>query len=200
MSNRFWHRRTLIVTVIVALALVMALAACGDDDSDGDNSSDQPSGELSISNAWVRASIPMESSMDEGDAESEDSESDSEAMGATDESDHSTAGAVTGAFMLIENSTGTAERLVSASVSEDIASVVEIHETTLDENDVMQMRPVEGIEVPANGSVELKPGGYHIMLIDLQNALNPGDTVMLTLTFESGTTLSVDAEVREMSS
>jgi len=174
----------------------MALGGCGDDDNDDDNGSDQPSGELSISNAWVRASIPMESSMDENDAESEDTETDSESM---DEGEHSTAGAVTGAFMLIENSTGTADRLASASVSEDIASVVEIHETTLDENDVMQMRPVDGIEVPANGNVELKPGSYHIMLIDLQKALNPGDTVTLTLTFESGTTLTVDAEVREMS-
>lgn len=224
MGTKLWHKTTLIVLVIVAVALMMALAGCGsDDDDDNDNGdSQETSGELSVSNAWVRASVPMESmddsdmedsdtdddadddsEMDETEDDAGDSDADSDSMDSdmdSGDSEHSTAGAVTGAFMLIENSTDTPERLISASVSADIATVVEIHETTVDENDVMQMRPVEGIDVPANGSVELKPGSYHIMLIDLQTALNPGDTVTLTLTFESGTTLTVDADVREMSS
>lgn len=222
MGTKLWHKTTLIVLVIVAVALMMALAGCGsDDDDDNDNGdSQESSGELSVSNAWVRASVPMESmddsdiaddaddadddsEMDETEDDAGDSDADSDSMDSdmdSGDSEHSTAGAVTGAFMLIENSTDTPERLISASVSADIATVVEIHETTVDENDVMQMRPVEGIDVPANGSVELKPGSYHIMLIDLQTALNPGDTVTLTLTFESGTTLTVDADVREMSS
>jgi copper(I)-binding protein len=66
------------------------------------------------------------------------------------------------------------------------------------ENDVLQMRPVEGVTIPAEGTAVLKPGSYHIMLLDVQRDLNPGDTVAITLAFESGLTLTVDAEVRAL--
>lgn len=170
-----WHTGLVVALVIV---IALALAGCGEDDED--NGGDGDAGALTVTNAWVRASMPVDAA-DEGAGE--------EGM----------AGPVTGAFMVIENTTDTAERLVSATVAADIASVVEIHETTMGANDTMQMRPVEGIDVPANGSVELKPGSYHVMLIDVQRTLNPGDTVTLTLTFESGKTLTVEADVREMS-
>jgi copper(I)-binding protein len=107
-------------------------------------------------------------------------------------------GDVSGAFMVIENTSSRAERLVKASVSADVAESVEIHETTIDENSVMRMRPVEGIDVPANGSVELKPGGYHIMLLNVKKELKPGDKLPLTLTFASGQAVTVEAEVRAM--
>lgn len=105
---------------------------------------------------------------------------------------------VTGAFMVIHNADDDTERLVAAAVAADLAASVEIHETTMGANDVMQMRPVEGIDVPGEGSVELKPGSYHIMLLGLTRHLVPGDSVPLTLTFESGATLSVTAEVRAL--
>lgn len=170
-----WHTGLVVALVIV---ITLALAGCGEDDED--NGGDD-AGALTVTNVWVRASLPVDAADDGGAGE--------EGM----------AGPVTGAFMVIENTTDTAERLVSASVAADIASVVEIHETTMGANDTMQMRPVGGIDVPANGSVELKPGSYHVMLIDVQQTLNPGDTVTLTLTFESGKTLTVEADVREMS-
>ncbi|MBC6934312.1 MAG: copper chaperone PCu(A)C, partial [Chloroflexi bacterium] len=63
-------------------------------------------------------------------------------------------------------------------------------------NDVMKMRPVEGgIEIPAGGSVELKPGGYHVMLMQLPRDLLPGQAIMLTLVFESGVELPVAVPV-----
>ena len=83
-------------------------------------------------------------------------------------------------------------------MSADVAGTVEIHETTIDENNVMRMRPVEGIDIPAKGSVELKPGGYHIMLLNVKKALQPGDKLSLTLTFASGKNVTVEADVRAM--
>lgn len=73
-------------------------------------------------------------------------------------------------------------RLVAAS--SPVTPVVEVHEMAM-EKDVMKMRQVPSIELPAGKSVELKPGGYHVMLLDLKQQVKEGDTVPLTLVFES---------------
>lgn len=105
------------------------------------------------------------------------------------------AGVNSAAFMTLSNPGAQADRLVSAAG--DVAASVEIHETTM-ENDVMRMRPVEGgIAIPAGGQVELKPGGYHIMLMGLTRDLKPGETVKLTLTFERAGAVEVTAQVRQ---
>ena len=59
------------------------------------------------------------------------------------------------------------------------------------------MQPVARLEIPAGGSVELKPGSYHIMLIGLKQDLKAGDTIEITLTFEKAGEVKVTAEVRE---
>lgn len=74
-------------------------------------------------------------------------------------------------------------RLVSAS--SPAAGVVEIHEMTM-QGDVMRMRAIPGLDLPAGKTVELKPGGLHIMLIDLKQPLEPGKTVPVTLVVETG--------------
>lgn len=100
---------------------------------------------------------------------------------------------VSAAYMMIENRGESAIRLVAGAT--DAAGLVEIHEVQM-ENDVMKMRPVEGgIEIPAGGSVELKPGGYHVMLMQLPRDLLPGQAIMLTLVFESGVELPVAVPV-----
>jgi copper(I)-binding protein len=66
-----------------------------------------------------------------------------------------------------------------------------------DSSDMMQMKPVEKIEIPAGGQVVLEPGGYHIMLISLKKALNPGDSIDVTLTFEEGDPITTSVTVRE---
>jgi copper(I)-binding protein len=84
----------------------------------------------------------------------------------------------------------------------------ETTETTMGEGDMgegdmgddmgtMTMQEVESIELPAGETVELKPGGFHIMLLDLVEPLEVGDEIEVTLTFESGATQTVVAEVRE---
>ncbi len=178
------HTRWIAALVVIAL-LVVSFAACSTDEKDA-GSSGSATGGIDVKDAWVRATAPQAAP---------DAATPGAAMGdmASDET-----GRVSGAFMILENTSSTDERLVAASVPADVAGKVEIHETTIDENDVMRMRPVDGITIPAKGNTVLKPGSYHIMLLDVQKDLNPGDTVPITLTFESGLTLDVQAEVRPL--
>ncbi|MFZ4287199.1 copper chaperone PCu(A)C [Variovorax sp. HJSM1_2] len=85
----------------------------------------------------------------------------------------------TGGFMKITAKEGA--RLVG--VSTPVAGVAEVHEMKM-EGDVMRMRAVPVLDLPAGATVELKPGGYHLMLQDLKTALPKDTTVPLTLTFE----------------
>ena len=62
---------------------------------------------------------------------------------------------------------------------------------------MMGMRKIDSLEIPAGGTVELKPGGYHIMLIDLNRELVAGEKVDITLKFEKAGDVKVTAEVRE---
>ncbi len=97
------------------------------------------------------------------------------------------------AYLTLENRSGRSDRLVS--VGSPVARRVELHESRV-ENGIMRMRRIEGIAVPAGGSVRLEPGGLHVMLMGLHEPLAEGQGVPLTLSFESGATLAVDAEVR----
>ena len=84
----------------------------------------------------------------------------------------------TGAFMKITAPQAT--QLVG--VSSPVAGVAEVHEMKM-EGDVMKMRAVAGLDLPAGQAVELKPGGYHVMLMDLKQTLAKDSTVPLTLRF-----------------
>lgn len=86
----------------------------------------------------------------------------------------------TGAFMKLTSDTDS--KLVAAD--SPVAKHVEVHEMAM-ENHVMKMRQIPGLELPAGQTVELKPGGYHIMLIDLHEQVKEGQQVPLTLTFEA---------------
>lgn len=103
----------------------------------------------------------------------------------------------TGAFMQLTASADS--RLVAAQ--SPVAGVVEIHEMVL-ERDVMKMRAIPGLPLPAGKAVALQPGGYHVMLMDLKAQVKPGVPVPLTLVFEhaNGTreTLELQAEARAM--
>lgn len=84
----------------------------------------------------------------------------------------------TGAFMRI-----TAPRAAKlVGVATPVAGVAEVHEMKM-EGEVMRMRPVAQVDLPAGRSVEFKPGGYHVMLMDLKQTLKPGATVPLTVVF-----------------
>jgi len=103
----------------------------------------------------------------------------------------------TGAFMQITSASGG--RLVSAS--SPAAGVVEIHEMAMDGN-TMKMRAVPALDLPAGKAVELKPGGYHVMLMDLKAPLAAGASIDLNLVVEGKDgkreTLALKAPVRAL--
>lgn len=103
---------------------------------------------------------------------------------------------VSGAFMTLVNNSETAYALTSVSFSG--ASTVEIHETSMNEG-MMRMRKVSHIDIPANGSAELKPGSYHIMLIGLEKEMKAGTVETLTLTFSDNSQETVEALVGTLS-
>jgi hypothetical protein len=100
----------------------------------------------------------------------------------------------TGAFMKLQSAKDA--RLVEAS--SPVAGVVEIHEMAL-ENNIMRMRAVPSLPLPAGRPVELKPGGYHVMLMDLKQQVKEGEVVPVTLVVETAgrrEAIEVKASVR----
>ncbi|MEM1288787.1 MAG: copper chaperone PCu(A)C [Pseudomonadota bacterium] len=99
-----------------------------------------------------------------------------------------------GGYFSIHNH-GTDNRLVAASSS--MADRVELHTMTM-EDDVMRMRELEdGIAVPAEGLIKLKPGGMHVMFMGLAEPFSVGDVIPVTLEFEGGETANLLMPVRE---
>ena len=101
---------------------------------------------------------------------------------------------MSGGFVKIENK-GGADKLLSAS--SPASKSMELHTMTMDGN-VMKMREVKGIDVPANGMVELKPGGLHLMFMDLNEQLKPGSTFKVKLKFEKAGEVEVPFQVMEI--
>ncbi|WP_082093335.1 copper chaperone PCu(A)C [Demequina sediminicola] len=105
---------------------------------------------------------------------------------------------MTAAFGELHN--GTHEEIVFVSASTPVSSMVELHETTMDDGGDMMMSAKEGgFAVGEGETLTLEPGGNHIMLMDVTEPIEAGDVVTLTLTFESGDTLDVEAVAKEFS-
>lgn len=103
----------------------------------------------------------------------------------------------TGAFMQIMSTQGG--KLVS--VASPAAGTVEIHQMSM-QGDMMKMSAVPSVDLPAGKAVELKPGGYHVMLMDLKQQAKPGESIALTLVIEGKDgkreTLAVNAPVKAL--
>lgn len=161
----------------VAIMAAGALAACGSD-----------SEKVSVSDPWVRVT-PGNQDM-------------------------------TAAYMMLKSD--EADRLVAASVPSDVAETVELHETVSEghsmddmgsdsmddmgsdsmsemdgQMEMMGMKQVKSIALPAGKDVRLEPGGFHIMLMGLKNPIEPDDSYMITLTFEKAGEVEVEAVGRE---
>ena len=98
---------------------------------------------------------------------------------------------MSGGFMKIENK-GGADKLLAASSS--VSKTMELHTMSMEGN-VMKMREIKAIEIPANGKVELKSGGLHLMFIDLKEQLKPGSTIKVKLKFEKAGEVEVPFKV-----
>jgi copper(I)-binding protein len=94
--------------------------------------------------------------------------------------------------MTIRNASKTADKLLS--VTSPAAEKVETHVTVKD-GDIFRMREVKGYDVPAGGAFELKPGGAHLMLVNVRAPLKEGDKVPLTLRFERAGEVKIELKV-----
>jgi periplasmic copper chaperone A len=97
-----------------------------------------------------------------------------------------------GAYFTIDKVGGGSDRLVR--VETPIARAAEIHTMTMDGN-VMRMRQIAALDIPAHSTAALKPGGYHLMLVDLKRPLAAGEVIPLSLTFEKAGTIEIAALV-----
>jgi periplasmic copper chaperone A len=154
--------------VVMAALAVCGLAACSDDDE---------SGAVEVDGAWARTS-PM--------------------------------GVDVGA-MYLEVTSPTDDRLVAVTVSPEVAARTEIHETVMadaattegtmagddSEMGAMTMQQVPYLDLPADETVTLEPGGYHVMMLSLPTPLAAGQTFDATLVFETADPLTVAVEVRD---
>ena len=151
--------------------MLTAFTACGDDDDD-DNSPSGETGNGAETHDDTAATVGEISIL-------------SPAARATENE-------VTAVYFTIHNH-GEADRLIGAA--SNVTANVQLHEVVMQDGS-MQMRQVEGgIEVPANSDVELKPGGYHVMLLDLAAPLELGSEIELELTFEKAGSVSLTVPV-----
>jgi copper(I)-binding protein len=154
---------------------------------------------ITVTNAWARRAAMAHGTMaaDKGKDSMSGMAMDKgkTAMAGMDKGMHGMAGegATSAVYLTLDNKGSQADALVSASSA--AAKSVELHEVK-NEGGTMKMRPVQKIPLPAGGKVELKPGGYHVMLIGLTRDLKPGETVPVTLTFEHGAEMKIDATVK----
>jgi copper(I)-binding protein len=173
---RTFHTHTRHLFTIAAGATLL-LAACGSDDES--TSTTGASGAVTVEGAWARTSPMM----------------------------------VTAGAAYMELTSTVDDQLVGASVDASIAGTVELHETRMAETDTstmdttgmstadtapaMEMVPVDAIELPAGEVVELAPGGYHVMLLDLPAPLETGQTFTLTLDFAQAADQQVTVTVSD---
>ena len=98
-------------------------------------------------------------------------------------------------YMNIQNHGLEMESLLGAEI--DICGSVELHESNVDDNDVMRMEHVEKIDIPSSSTVQLQPGGLHIMCIERQADLQSGDTIDIILEFSEIGLVDVKATIRD---
>ena len=100
-----------------------------------------------------------------------------------------------GAYFTVENRGPQEDRLIA--VASPVSAAAELHTMAMDGN-VMRMRAVRAIDIPPGAQVALKPGGFHVMLLDLKQPLAVGEKIPLTLTFERAGTIEVTVNVESM--
>lgn len=101
----------------------------------------------------------------------------------------------TGGFVRIENN--SREEISLESAESDISRIVELHETVM-EKEVMKMNRLESVKIPAGSSVQLKPGGMHIMFIGLKKDIRNGEEVKILLNFSGGIKKEISAKVKKL--
>jgi len=194
---------------LLALAAILAplLIACNTESEP--TVTPEPVSAISISDAWARPAamvmgddsampgMTMDDKPMDMDDKPMDMGGDMPAMGG-----HGPASGTGAIYFTIENSGDADDMLVEVfdlmvESAGDLSDVIELHETSMTDG-VMKMQKLEtGIAVPAGETVLLKPGGLHVMLMQIKRSLEPGDVVSLGLRLQSGTEEMITAEVRQ---
>lgn len=102
---------------------------------------------------------------------------------------------ISAAFGTLSNTSEQPIALQKVVIKGEVKATAELHQS-IKEKGVVKMLPVDSITIPAKQSVELAPGGLHIMLINLQGPLEAGKTIALELTFDNGTILKIEAPIK----
>ena len=169
---------TRITFTVIVLASVMLFTAC----------TSATSG-ITVKDAWAR---PTAAQMQATPTEAMGINS---TMTSTSSMNAMDTGPVSAVYLTISNSSNKSDKLIKVSAT--IADVAEVHETKQMDNGMTGMQPVQGgLEIPANGTVALKPGGYHIMLMKLHQDLVAGQTFSMTLNFQSGQQMTLNVPVK----
>lgn len=169
-------KTTIRLTLATLLATLM-LAGCN-----------AAGGELSVKDAWARPTA--------ANSQTTPTAAMGDAMTTTTSMEGMDSGPVSAAYMVIENKTNTAEKLTAVSAS--IADTAQVHETKQSSDGMMSMQQVQGgLDIPAQSSIALKPGSYHVMLMGLHQDLSVGQSFSLTLTFQSGKQMTVEVPVKQ---
>jgi copper(I)-binding protein len=165
-----WVSTALAATVIATASA--SLAACGSDDTTSSASSTASStpSESTAASSPIVAEDPWVKAVDSG---------------------------MTAAFVHLDNESDSEVVLVSASTP--ASQMVELHETVMQDGQMVMQSKDGGIPIPANDHAHLEPGGDHIMLMDVTEPIEPGDTVPITLTFDDGSTLEIEAVAKKFS-
>ena len=98
-------------------------------------------------------------------------------------------------YFEVINPSGEEDFLIGTS--SEVASQVEIHESEMDASGTMSMHPQHSVSIPAQGRVEFKPGGLHVMLVAVHRDLRVGDTFLVTLSFENSADQTIEVEVKQ---
>jgi copper(I)-binding protein len=151
-----------------AIGILLAVAACGGD-RDVRNGDGGEAG-VSVVEPWVRAAIRP-----------------------ADDTGVASSPVNSAGYLVLRNTGGEEDAIIG--VETEVADTAELHVVTMDD-DIMRMRPVESIPVPATGEAVLEPGGYHIMLVGVNRDLVAGDTVEMVVRLRSGQVVEVRAVVR----
>jgi len=162
-------------------------AACGDDDDDTSADTATPSA------TETPADSTPASEANGPTGETVTTETGLKISGAWARSTGNTVGAV---YFVIENS-GEGDRLVSAA--SDLTPMVQVHEVVTEGLTQRMQELKDGLAIPAGQTVELKPGGYHIMLMDLAEPLAEGDEISIRLDFERAGVVELKVPVRAAS-
>lgn len=98
-------------------------------------------------------------------------------------------------YLQVDNGTGDDDRLVDVEI--DRCEAIELHNTTIDEDRIMRMRPADpaALEIPAGGELLMEPAGLHVMCIGLAEPFREGETLQLSLILESGIRLETTTPV-----